>query len=67
MSLTNDQLLDRIVEIEEKLTEIQTAMNNLVAKKTVNNSIALKQQEIDSLKERVTTLESEIAILQAAE
>lgn len=65
MSLINDQLLQRIQTIEDKLNEIQTALNNLIPKKIVNAAIALKQQEIDTLQTRVTTLESQIAILQA--
>lgn len=65
MSLTNDQLLQRIRELEDKFNEMQTAMNNLVPKRTVNAAIALKQQELDELDTRVTTLESAIAILQA--
>jgi uncharacterized coiled-coil DUF342 family protein len=65
MSLTNDQLLDRIVEIEEMLNDVQTALNNVASKTTVKNLAALKQQELEALRERVTTLESEIRILQA--
>lgn len=109
MSLTNDQLLDRIVEIEALLTTIQTAMNNLATRKEVKNVVALisqteltneseiedrlstietkvndiqsalnnvaskqtmkslaaiKQAEVEALKDRVTALESQIAILQ---
>lgn len=65
MSLTNDQLLDRIVELEEAFEELATSMNNLVSRRTVNAAIALKQQEIDALTTRVTQLESQIAVLQA--
>lgn len=64
MSLTNDQLLDRIVAIEDTLTTIQTALNNLAAKKTLNAAMGLKQQEIEALKSRVTELESQISALQ---
>jgi polyhydroxyalkanoate synthesis regulator phasin len=65
MALTNAQLLQRIVILEEALEELTASMNNLVTKKTANAAIALKQQEIDALKERVTNLESQIAILQS--
>ena len=65
MALSNDQLLDRITEIEDAISTLETAMNNLATYKTLNNAVGLKQQEIEALKTRVTELESQIAILQA--
>lgn len=65
MALTNSQLLDRIVEIEETINTLQTALNNLASKKTMNQILAIKQKEIEDLKSRVTSLESQISILQS--
>ncbi len=65
MALTNLQLEERIIVIEALLTEIQTALNAIVPKKTINAAIALKQQEIEALKARVTILESQVAVLQS--
>jgi hypothetical protein len=66
MSLTTDQLLDRIVSLEEAIEELTESLNNLVPKRTVNAAIALKQQEIEALKDRVTLLESQVAMLTSA-
>ena len=64
MALTNDQLLERIVIIETKLNEIQTALNNLVSRKQMKALAQLRQSEIEELKTKVATLESQVAVLQ---
>lgn len=65
MALSNDQLLDRIVVIEQKLNEIQTALNNVPSKVQMKALLSLRQSEIETLKEQVATLESEIQALQS--
>jgi len=63
MSLTNDQLLDRIVLLEGMLNDIQTALNNLATRRMVKNLSSVRQDEIDDLQARVTSLESQVALL----
>lgn len=65
MALTNDQLLERIVVIEQKLNEMQTALNNVPSKVQMKALLSLRQSEIETLKEQVATLQSEIQSLQS--
>jgi hypothetical protein len=109
MSLTNDELEQRILVIEQKLNEMQEAINNmapkrmvkalsvvqqqptetavetrLVALETKDNQMqvalnncptklqlnalsSIRQQEIDELKQKVTDLETQVALLQSAQ
>jgi len=63
MALTNDQLLERIVAIENAINELQTALNNLATRRLVKNLASVRQDEIDDLKTRVESLESQVALL----
>jgi len=63
MALTESEAL-RIIKIEEKLNEIQTAINNLASRKQMKQILNLRQSEIDELKSRVAALESQVSILQ---
>ena len=65
MALTATEAL-RIQAIENKLNDLQTALNNVASKKQMKALTQIRQAEIEDLKQRVTTLESEIAVLQAA-
>ena len=64
MELTNTQLEERIVALENKYNEIQLALNNVAAKSQLKQLAYIRQNEIDALTQRVTDLESSIAILQ---
>lgn len=64
MSLTNDQLLQRIEMIEQKLDEIQIALNNLASKSQMKALLNIRQSEIEDLQTRVSTLESKVEILE---
>lgn len=65
MALTDAQVQVRIETLEEKVNEIQTAINNLATKRQLNASMLVRQNEIDELKQRVDSLETQIAALQA--
>lgn len=64
MSLSNDQLTERILAIEEMLNDIQTALNNLVPRKEMIAYTSVRQTEINELESRVTELESQVSTLQ---
>lgn len=60
-----DAELARILQIEELLNELQTIVkNNLMTKAEARQTILIKQSEIDSLKQRVSQLESQLELLQ---
>ena len=54
----------RILAIEKKLNELQTAMNNLVSKRQMKALANVRQADIEDLKTRVKALESQVAALQ---
>ena len=64
MSLNNQQLEDRIIVIEEKLNEIQTALNSLATKRQLKQLLNIRQAEIDELQQKVASLETQVAALQ---
>ena len=66
MALTNQQLEDRVITIENLLNDIQTALNNLVTSRQMIALTSVRQSEIVDLQERVTTIESEILVIQDA-
>lgn len=51
-------LINRITAIETKLNEIQVALNNLPTKTQMKQLLALRQAEINDLKQRVEALEA---------
>lgn len=55
----------RIVTIEEAINTLQTVAANLMTKKQMRQLLAIKQGEIDSLTQRVISLESQMAVLQS--
>lgn len=56
----------RIQAIEELLNKLQTAINNLMSKQQMRQLLLIKEEEINTLKERVTALEAQIAVLQGS-
>ncbi len=54
----------RVEALEKQMNIAQTAMLNLASVQQLRSIVVLKQQEIDDLKSRVATLESQIATLQ---
>ncbi len=64
MALTEAEKL-RILAIEELLNELQVMMTKLSSKEQIRQIMLIRQAEFDALKERVTALESEVAILQS--
>ena len=66
MSLTNDQLQERIETIEDTLNDMQDAVNNLATKAQLKQLTNIWQSEITDLQDRVTALESQVATLQAS-
>jgi len=55
----------RIVTIEEAINTLQTVANNLMTKRQMRQLLAIKQGEVDSLTQRVISLESQLAVLQS--
>lgn len=60
MSLSNDELLQRIVEIESFLNNVQTALNNLATKKQLTQLVNIRQNEIIALQKQVQDLQEQI-------
>ena len=54
----------RIQAIETILNNLQIAVNNLMSKQQVRQLLLIKQNEIDSLTQRIETLESQVTNLQ---
>lgn len=65
MALSNQQLTERIKVIEDKLNEIQLALNALATTAQLIQYTNIRQTEIEDLKARVTSLESQILVLQS--
>jgi hypothetical protein len=65
MSLTNDQLLDRIVALEEAIDTLVTTLNNLPTRKDMKNLVALFNKELIDLRTRVEVLEVAVQALQS--
>lgn len=66
MSLTNDQLEDRIIAIEAVVNDLQTAVNLLATKAMLKQLVNIRQAEMDNLTTRVAALESAVKLLQSA-
>lgn len=60
MSITED----RIAEIEEAIVRVDAVLNNLVSKTQHQQISLVTQQEIDAIKLRLDSLESQITVLQ---
>jgi polyhydroxyalkanoate synthesis regulator phasin len=56
----------RLQALESAVNEIQTAITNLASLAQLRQLNLIKQDELDALKTRVDTLESEIQVLQKA-
>ena len=54
----------RIQAIEASLNDLQTAVNNLATKTQLKQLLNIRQSEIEELKSKVATLESEVITLQ---
>lgn len=55
----------RVAMIEEVLNELQIAFTKCLTKQQMTQLLVIKQSQIDALSQRVTALESQIAILNA--
>lgn len=58
MALTNEQLQNRIENIELWINQLQTGLSNVASKRTLSNSIALITSQITSLSDVVGTVDS---------
>jgi polyhydroxyalkanoate synthesis regulator phasin len=54
----------RIQAIETAINQLQTAVSNLMSKQQMRQLLLLRQEEIDTMKERITALETQVATLQ---
>jgi len=63
LSLSNDDLEEKIDFLTVVLNEVQVAINNLASKQQLRQLTLLKQKDIDDLKNRVTDLENEVLLL----
>ncbi len=59
MSLTVDQLLDRVVVLETALNDIQTAMNNLASRRDVKNLFAVLNNQLEDISSRSTEVDAD--------
>jgi predicted nuclease with TOPRIM domain len=66
MALSNQQLQDRIEAIEAAINDMQTALTNIATKQQMKSILNVRQSEIVDLQTRVTSLESQIKVLQEA-
>lgn len=66
MSLSNDQLLQRIEMIEQKLDEMQVAMNNLASKSQMKALLNIRQSEIEELQAGAPVDSEDLVAIQAA-
>jgi len=57
---------NRILLIEEVLNQLQTAVNNLISKKQLQQLMLIRQEEIEALKTRMTALETQVTLLQSS-
>lgn len=55
---------ERIVKIEKVITKLSTAINNLASKQQLAALTVLKTNEITELKNKIASLESQLALLQ---
>jgi polyhydroxyalkanoate synthesis regulator phasin len=60
-----DQLAAKVAALENIVNLMQTAMNNLATKQQLNSLLSIRQAEIESLKARVSTLETTVISLDA--
>lgn len=56
---------NRIIIIERKLNELQTAMTRLATISQMKQLLLLRQQEIDEMQDEITSIKAQIAVLQA--
>ena len=61
---TVDHLLDRILALEEKMNDMQTALNKLATKAQLTSVLNIRQNEIKQLQEEVESLKTQVAALQ---
>ena len=68
MALTNTQITERILALEEKVNDIQTALNNLATKDQIKSLLAiLNPVDTDSdIEERVEEVETALNSIQIA-
>ncbi len=65
MALSNEQLDERIILIESRLDDLESAIINVASEKQMRALLNIRQQEIIELKDRVKSLESQVALLQS--
>jgi hypothetical protein len=67
MTLTNDQLEERVVVIENKLNEIQGAVNNSATKRQLKSLSVIQQQPVETdVSARLTAIETKLNEMQTA-
>lgn len=58
--------LEEFEALINAVQNLQTAVNNLASKQQLRQLYSLRQQEIEEIKERLTTLERQVQILQGS-
>jgi polyhydroxyalkanoate synthesis regulator phasin len=61
--MTIDQLTAQVTALENIVNIIQAAMNNLATKQQLTSLLSIRQADIESLKSRVTALETTVSSL----
>lgn len=59
-----DNVDDRLQAIEREINNLQKVVNNLASSQQLRQLLALRQQDITDLQNRVAALETQVAILQ---
>jgi len=66
MAMTTEQLESRLLAIEQAITDLQTAVQNLASIQQLRQLYALRQQEIEEIKSSLDDIESQLGILQTS-
>ena len=64
-ALTNTELTDRIVELEEALTDLQVAYSNLASRKQLSDLNLINQRNIKDLQDRLSIAEADIKFIKS--
>jgi len=65
MSLTNDELLQRIELIEEALNRVLQALPNYATLEQLRQLNTIRQAELDSIDTRLTNLQAQVDLLKS--
>ncbi len=65
MALTNQELTDRVIELEKANTTLQVTITNLASKKQLSDLNFINQRNISDIQDRLSIIEADIASIKA--